>query len=670
MTAPLAPNLPTRARAAAVALNQSSLDWDGNLARIEAALDEARALGVSLVCLPDLSITGRGCEDLFRAPFVAETALAQLALLAPRTHGLFVAVGLPLAHEGALFVASAVLFDGALLAFMPKEELSPGPLFDERRVFSPWPRGQQATARVGGREIPIGAFDFDVSGARIGLDLGLASPSIEAARARSLDVLLCPSASPFALGRAEPRRAAALGRAALFDASVLVANGLGDESGTVIFDGHALVAARSLAGGEVVAATLHETRRFSFRDHALVAADVPLRAREVASNVELTIRVEGALAVPDQPLSPAPAPSWESGPARAFEELSRALALGLFDYLRRSRTGGFVVSLSGGVDSALVATSVALMVRLAREELGAEGLLARLAHLPGLAEARDERALVRELLTTLYQATQQSGAKTRHAARALAEELGAHHHELDIDALVEGYVERVEGAIGRPLGWDRDDAALQNIQARTRGPMAWLFANLEGKLLLATSNRSEVAVGYATMDGDTVGCLAPIASLDKHGLRAYLAWLASEASGGLRVAALSHVAALAPTAELRPPERMQTDEDDLMPYDVLERIERLVVHERGTPLEALMVLRRERPSEDLRTLATWIERFVRLFFRNLWKRERYAPGFHLDDASLDAKSAFRAPILSSGLARELAELRAFVEAEAEPGERA
>ena len=85
----------------------------------------------------------------------------------------------------------------------------------------------------------------------------------------------------------------------------------------------------------------------------------------------------------------------------------------------------------------------------------------------------------------------------------MAEAFGARHLELDVDGLTEQYVELVERALGRGLSWEHNDIALQNIQARVRAPSVWLLANLNNALLLATSNRSEAAVGYATMDGDT-----------------------------------------------------------------------------------------------------------------------------------------------------------------------
>src|SRR5262249_2780345 len=159
----------------------------------------------------------------------------------------------------------------------------------------------------------------------------------------------------------------------------------------------------------------------------------------------------------------------------------------------------------------LVAYLVASMARLALAGLGAEGLAEKLPYAPELASTLDDRALVGRLLTTVYQATKNSSETTRRAARGVAEALGGTHFELDVAPIVEGYVSKVSGSLGRELSFATDDIALQNIQARARAPSVWLIANVRSALLLSTSNRSEAAVGYATMDGDTAGGLCPIA---------------------------------------------------------------------------------------------------------------------------------------------------------------
>ena len=220
----------------------------------------------------------------------------------------------------------------------------------------------------------------------------------------------------------------------------------------------------------------------------------------------------------------------------------------------------------------------------------------------------------------------------------------------------------VEGGLGRELTWERDDIALQNIQARVRSPGIWMLANLNGALLLATSNRSEAAVGYATMDGDTSGGLSPIAGIDKAWLRSWLVWMEHGGPAGFGpIPALRAVNVQAPTAELRPQESHQTDEADLMPYPLLDAIERAAIRDKQSPLEVYQHMRFHFPQYEARQLRAWVERFFTLWCRNQWKRERYAPSFHLDDENLDPKTWCRFPILSGGFQVELEELRNFVE---------
>jgi NAD+ synthase (glutamine-hydrolysing) len=231
----------------------------------------------------------------------------------------------------------------------------------------------------------------------------------------------------------------------------------------------------------------------------------------------------------------------------------------------------------------------------------------------------------------------------------------------DVDPLVRTYIHTVEGALGRSLSWQGDDIALQNIQARARAPGVWLVANLRGALLLATSNRSEAAVGYATMDGDTCGGLSPIAGIDKAFLRQWLRWVETEGPQGVGPTPEMRVVNIqAPTAELRPAGAHQTDEDDLMPYPILDVIERAAIRDKLAPKEVYRVLASRFPQHTQDQLLLWVKRFFRLWSQNQWKRERYAPSFHLDDENLDPKTWCRFPILSGGYQRELTELEAAI----------
>lgn len=648
-------------KVAGAALNQTPLDWEGNKARVLAALAAAREQQVSIVCLPELCLSGYGCEDAFLSPGTVRTSIAVLAEVLPATRGLVATLGLPIFHRRALYNATCVAVDGRAVGLVAKQFLPGDGVHYEPRWFKAWPHDLTATHELAGEELPMGDLLFDIGGLRVGIeiceDAWVANRPGRDLALEAADVILNPSASHFAFGKREVRRRYVLDSSRAFGVTYVYANLLGNEAGRILYDGGALIA----HAGRLAA----EGPRLTFRDVELTTAVVDVsesRLAQVRSAAYEPRLDSAALSVPfswpaldPEPATSAPA-AWEESPELEFEEFTRAVALGLFDYLRKSRARGFVVSLSGGADSSAVAVLVARTVELAVEELGIEGFRERLAHIPELAEDADVPSLVRRLLLTAYQATRNSSAETREAARAVATAIGATHVELDVDGLVEGYTERVEAAIERELTWERDDVALQNVQARVRGPGVWMLANLRGALLLATSNRSEAAVGYATMDGDTCGGLAPVAGIDKDFLRRWLRWMEPA------VPALALVNRLQPSAELRPPEAHQTDEGDLMPYAVLEEIEDAFIRDRHTPLEAFKELRVQHPEIDPGQLALWVERFYRLWCRNQWKRERYAPGFHLDDKNLDPKTWCRFPILSGGYERELAELRAYVEA--------
>lgn len=653
-------------KVAAATLNQTPLDWDGNKRNIVDAARAARAGGVGILCLPELCITGYGCEDSFLSPSTQRIALEVLRELLPESEGLVMSVGLPLAHNKAVFNVCGLLADGELLGLVAKRALAGDGIHYEPRWFKPWPVGKRTRKRVLDREVALGDVYFDVGGIKIGFEI--CEDAWNAERPGSMlalnavDVILNPSASHFAFGKHEIRRRLVLEGARAFGVSYVYANLVGNEAGRAIYDGDALIA----SAGTLIA----RGRRFSHENHGLLTANVDVdltRTRHswltsFVPHVE-TQADECVVADFSYPAaSPENAESepepWEQSAHLREEEFTRAISLALFDYLRKSRMQGFVVSLSGGADSSAVASLVALMLRLGIRELGQARFLERLPHIAGLATGGAEDTLTARVLTTVYQATRNSSAVTRASARALAEALGARHLELDVDELAEGYVNRVERALGRELTWEEDDVSLQNIQARTRAPSAWLLANVLRALLLSTSNRSEAAVGYATMDGDTAGSLSPIAGIDKVFIRRWLRWLEKEGPHGVGpIAALGVVNAQEPTAELRPSVAVQTDEADLMPYPVLDAIERAAIRDKRAPREIYELLRPAFPEYSGERLLFWLERFFRLFAQNQWKRERYAPSFHVDDANLDPKTWYRFPILSGAFERELEELR-------------
>ena len=151
------------------------------------------------------------------------------------------------------------------------------------------------------------------------------------------------------------------------------------------------------------------------------------------------------------------------------------------------------------------------------------------------------------------------------------------------------------------------------------------------------------------MDGDTSGSFAPIAGLSKPFIIQWLKW----AQHHLGHTGLNDVNNLQPTAELRPQDKHQTDEDDLMPYKILEEIERHAILERKSPMEVFELMKSH---HEINTLKGYIRKFFRLWSANQWKRERLAPSLHLDDLNVDPRSWCRFPILSSGFEEELTKL--------------
>lgn len=659
-------------RAAAVVLNQTPLDWDGNLARVVAAVEAAREQGSSLVCLPELCLTGYACEDAFFSPFVWKTSQELLAEFLPKTKGIVASIGLPIHHRNALFNAACLCVDGKVLGLVAKRFLAGDGIHYEPRWFKPWPAGACEEAELLGKRAPLGDMMFDVGGVRIGFeiceDAWVADrPGAQLAR-RGVDVILNPSASHFAFDKFDIRQRFVLEGSRAFGCTYVYANLMGNEAGRAIYDGGALIA----SSGTLLAAG----PRLSFADWGVTSAVIDVDATRASQARiasyrptlgETNFRLERAdFSFPATPLDlsgPSAPAAWELSHRRKEEEFSRAVSLALFDYLRKSKSNGFVISLSGGADSTACAVLVRLLAEWGVAELGWEGFTAKLPHWAPAAKARSFEELMPALLTCVYQASANSGAVTRNAARTVADDIGALFWEFQIEAVCDLYRKMVEHSVGRPLTWKTDDVTLQNIQARVRSPSVWMVANMNNALLLSTSNRSEAAVGYATMDGDTSGGLSPIAGIDKAFLREWLRWMQEHGPADLGPRpALACVTQQAPTAELRPQEAKQTDEDDLMPYPLLDAVERAAIRDKLSPVETFARMERKFPQYSPAQLGLWVDRFFKLWCRNQWKRERYAPSFHLDDENLDPKTWCRFPILSGGFARELAQLAEVVKA--------
>lgn len=618
-----------------------------------------------MICLPELCITGYGCEDAFFYPHVQQLALDTLFSLKSTSKGMAVAVGLPVFHQGVLFNCIALLVDQELVGFVPKKFLAGDGVHYEPRWFRAWKPGEVSEFVINGRSYPFGDLYFDLNGIRIGFEICEEAwvaqrPGIHLAL-RGVDIILNPSASHFAFGKLTTRKRFVCEGSRSYHVGYVYSNLLGNESGSLVFDGAVLIADQ----GEI----LNQSPRFSYQDCQVISAVIDIQRNRLARTMSASfcpdftapcgqcIRVGFSLSAVAPEMPTVAILPWEKSDRIKEEEFTRAVSLALFDFIRKSSQHGFVVSLSGGIDSAAVTLLCRTAIDLAIAEIGLNGFKHKLSHIPGIEHLNDADELAKFLISTAYQATQNSSTTTQRAAQRVAADAGATFYQWNVDSILSLYQQIAESALGEPLTWAKHDLSLQNIQARVRGPSIWMIANMKQALLLATSNRSEAAVGYATMDGDTCGGLSPLGGIDKDFLRTWARWMADYGPNALRsFPSMQDVLSQPPTAELRPKEHQQTDEGDLMPYEILEAIEQLAIGEKRSPQETFAQLRITHASYGTNDLLNWTVKFFRLWCRSQWKRERYAPGIHVDDRNLDPRSWCRFPTLSSGFAQELSTL--------------
>lgn len=617
-------------KVAAGCLNQTPLDFKGNEERIVNAIFQAQAQNVDILCLPELCITGYGCEDAFFMPHVIESGIKtmykiieKVRLNTNENNNIIYSLGLPIYYCNSIYNCSVLINskNSGILGIVPKQHLCSDGIHYESRWFKQWEPGKVVNLNVN----PFGDLLFNIDGVKIGFeiceDAWVADrPGISLSQ-RYVDIILNPSASHFSFNKHKTRKRFVEEGSRAFKSVYVYANLLGNESGRVIFDGDTYIA----TDGNIVA----NGPRLSFKDSNLTTAVVDIDINRIRqfqcasfkSNIDTgsNINLNNVLNKTHKPNEISQNRSLFNEDCE-YDTFEQVVALGLYDYMRKSYSNGFVVSLSGGADSAAVACLVReTALRLEKET--------------------NKKLDINNILTCVYQATSNSSINTENAAEKLANAIGANYHSIYINNIVNDYKHYAEKIIGRKITWENDDIALQNIQARVRAPSVWMVANIQNALLLSTSNRSEAAVGYATMDGDTCGGLSPIAGVSKEFI---LRWIKHYSN---KFNAINEIVKLKPSAELRPGSENQTDEDDLMPYDILNKIEVMAIRDKMSPDDIVTIL----DSENINYSQEYVDKFFKLFCKNQWKRERYAPSFHLDDESLDPKTFCRFPILSAGL---------------------
>jgi NAD+ synthase (glutamine-hydrolysing) len=551
----LAPKGPvmTKIRIAQAQINPTVGDFKKNLELIEACLDKARARGAHLVALPELCVCGYPPEDLLLKPQFVKDSAAALSQVACMTKGINAVVGFPLCEKGKIYNAAAVLSEGKHLCTYRKLELPNYGVFDEKRYFEPG-RGS-VVLKLGGARIMITICE----------DLWVDNNILfDFARQNKLQAALNISCSPFYAGKLDVRRGILAKFAAVLDAPVFYTNLVGGQD-ELVFDGGSLVMAED---GSII----DLAKRFE-EDLLITELEFEPAQEELQTGPEDIV-----VSLPAPPSDrPAPRPR-EVVELDRLEEIHKALVLGLKDYMSKNGFKKAVLGLSGGIDSALVAA-------LAVEALGAQNV------------------------TGVTMPSQFTSSETKGDAELLAEKLGMELLTAPIAGILKSYLDEISPLFGDgPLGVEAE-----NLQARIRGNILMALSNRFGWLVLTTGNKSEVAVGYCTLYGDTAGGFALIKDLPKT-----LVYELSERINQVNQKEMipRTIITRPPTAELKPD---QKDEDSLPPYNLLDPVITAYVEEDKVPAEICA----EGHSAQV------VEEVARLVDLNEYKRRQAPPGIKI-----------------------------------------
>lgn len=235
---------------AGATLNQTPLDWENNLDNIKEAIALAKKEQVELLCLPELCITGYGCEDNFLSTWVSEKAVGCLRTIKTWCTDITVVVGLPLNFNNTTYNIACLIQNNHIVGMYGKQNMALDGVHYEPRWFTPWPVGKIEEVNIDGDTFPLGDIVYELNGVKIGFEICEDAwrkdrPGYRLQK-RGVDLILNPSASHFAMGKTHDRESLVVNSSKTFDCTYLYANLLGNEAGRMIYDGEILLLKKAI----------------------------------------------------------------------------------------------------------------------------------------------------------------------------------------------------------------------------------------------------------------------------------------------------------------------------------------------------------------------------------------------------------------------------------------
>ena len=614
-------------RVAAYAPELRVADCDFNASAAVDAIGEAAGRGVTLLVLPELCITGYTCGDLFLQQPLLRAAERSLLRVASATRGqkMAVVIGVPLRHCGKLYNCAAVLCGGRVLGVVPKTHIPNYGEFYELRHFSPAPDGL-SDIELGGARVPFGTdllfCSRDLPDFRLAVeiceDLWVPCPPSARHAAAGATVIANCSASDEAIGKTDYRRSLIPGQSARCVCGYVYASAGPDESTTdLVFSGHHLIAENGAVLAEAapfsgsMAVSEIDVQRLAFERRRMNTFDAAPAGthREISFETGL-YDVPLTRAVPRLPF----VPSDDGARAERCEAILNLQARGLKKRLMHSHAKTAVIGISGGLDSCL-----ALLVAV---------------------RAIDLLALPRRDVVAVTMPCFGTTARTRSNAEELCRQLGVSLRCIDISDSVHQHF--------RDIGHDENDHSVtyENAQARQRTLVLMDIANQTGGLVVGTGDLSELALGWATYNGDHMSMYGVNAGVPKTLVRHIVASVAAQSDDALRRVLLD-ILDTPVSPELLPPGGdgiAQKTEDLVGPYELHDFFLYYIVRWGFSPAKVLYLAQAAFGGDYSRkTLLYWLRSFYRRFFAQQFKRSCLPDGPRIGSVTLSPRGDWRMP---------------------------